>query len=676
MPVMPPLPGASGTGPEGHQDSWPLAREMLEAQWSLAFACALARRARCLQMVGSPAVSWSRSRGPRVMRGREARRGANELVVTGGETMAICTGTGEVEVLTALYALHHGVAISGEDREALSTAGQSLSPSTWRHTVGLLREADGLEGLELDLGFTPHVLQWLGYPDEAAFRARHGCTVSAALARDGGQLWRLGRILEGSGSPVLDGERCALTTVWCDRADRLLDDARNNALAARGAILQALRHCPPAEDWQERLSGALERVDRILASLRCAGSRAGGDEAVCPPDGWAPLDTVPHAAAAALLSILWSVSRDTLLLDAERALDRHIPRAVEVWTAARCAVAEGRIDDIPLPCELCSVWGIHSSALPALVGTGTPVPRSVLRGCLVETHRAGELAEIGRLVDDLWGGGEAEIEHSIASQAVVAGVFRRRAAIEDGFDPVSGAPPDMFLEAFQGAQRAETVGRVELIGQMYSVLMSVARLDPLAGAFAHMDFAAAAYAQGEWARVEHALVQAAAVTARVSPDSSWWRHGSECLGVHRWSSGEVAAARAILEELGTPRARTVLGHIASQEPQRAAAAARDREWERSPSSAAGFARVWAHRDAGHAILAMGLATQLPQTYPDEPLAWATLAQLLCQHGRYRSAYEPARTALALGYDSELGGRLLATIEAGMAGQLHCGRVVQ
>ena len=587
-----------------------------------------------------------------------------------GETMGTCAGTGAVEILTALYSLNHGVGVTTAERQALSVAGQSLSPAMWRHTVGLLREADGLEGLEFDLGFTPAVLTWLGYPDEAAFRARHGCTVSAALARDGGQLWRLARILEGSGSPVLDGELCSLTTVWCDRADRLLDDARNNALAAREAILQAMRHCPPVEDWRERLSGALERVDRILASVR-------GVEAVCPPDGWAPLDTpVPHAATATVLSILWCVSRDTLLLDAERGLDRHISRSVEVWGAVQAAVAAGRIDDIPLPCELCSVWGIHSSALPAPVGTSTPVPRSVLRGCLAETHRAGELAEIVRLVDDLWGGGDAEIEHSIASQAVVAGVFRRRAAIEDGGEPVLGEPPDIFLEAWQGAQRPAIVGRVELIGQMYSVLMSVARLDPLAGAFAHMDFAAAAYAQGEWARVERALVQAAAVTARASPDSSWWRHESECLGVHRWSSGDVAAAREILEELGTPRARTVLGHIAAKAPQRAAAAARDREWERCPSSAAGRARVWAHRDAGHAILAMGLATQLPQTYPDEPLAWATLAQLLCQHGRYRSAYQPARTALALGYDPERGARLLATIEAGMAGQLHCGRVVQ
>ena len=575
-----------------------------------------------------------------------------------------------------MYSLNHGVAVSEEDRAALSVAGQSLSPAMWRHTVGLLREADGLEGLEFDLGFTPAVLTWLGYPDEAAFRARHGCTVSAALARDGGQMWRLARILEGSGSPVLDVELCAVTVTWCDRADRLLDDVPHNAQAAREAILEARRHCPPHEEWRERLSGALERVDRILASVRGASLRSGGDAAVCPPDGWAPLETVPHAAAAALLSILWSVSRDTLLLDAERGLDRHIPRSVEVWGAVQAAVAEGRIDDIPLPCELCSVWGIHSSALPAPVGTGTPVPRSVLRGCLDETHRAGELAEIVRLVDDLWGGGDADIEHSIASQAVVAGVFRRRAAIEDGYEPVSGAPPDIFLEAWQGAQRPATAGRVELIGQMYSVLMSVARLDPLAGAFAHMDFAAAAYAQGEWARVEHALVQAAAATERVSPNSSWYRHGSECLGVHRWSSGEVAAARAILEELGTPRARTVLETIAAMEPQRALAAARDREWERSPSSAAGYARVWAHRDAGHAILAMGLATQLTQTYPDEPLAWATLAQLLCQHGRYRSAYEPARTALALGYDSDRGAQLLERIEAGMAGQGQCGRVVQ
>ena len=590
-----------------------------------------------------------------------------------------CAGTGAVEVLTALYALHHGLSVTTAERQALSAAGQSLSPSLWRHTVGLLREADGLEGLELDLGFTLAVLTWLGYPDEAAFRARHGCTVSAALARDGGRLWRLARILEGSGSPVLDGELCALTTVWCDRADRLLDNLKANAPAAREAILEALRHCPPAEDWQERLSGALERVDRILASVRGASLRSGGDEAVCPPDGWAPLDTVvPHAAAAALLSILWSVSRDTLLLDAERGLDRHIPRSVEVWGAVQAAVAAGRIDDIPLPCELCSVWGIHSSALPAPVGTGTPVPRSVLRGCLAETHRAGELAEIGRLVDDVWGGGEAEIEHSIASQAVVAGVFRRRAAIEDGFDPVSGEPNDMFLEAFQGAQRAATVGRVELIGQMYSVLMSVARLDPLAGAFAHMDLRCRCLCPGRvGAGGARAGSGAAAVTAaRVSG----FFLVAPRIGVSGRAS--VVVGRSGRQPGRSLRSWAPPGPVRSSKPSRRRNRSERlrrrgiRNGSGPPVSQlrAGEFGPTAMRDMRFWPFAWPRSS--PQTFAAEPLAWATLATLLCQHGRYRSAYQPARTALALGYDPERGARLLATIEAGMAGQLHCGRVVQ
>ena len=124
-----------------------------------------------------------------------------------------------------------------------------------------------------------------------------------------------------------------------------------------------------------------------------------------------------------------------------------------------------------------------------------------------------------------------------------------------------------------------------------------------------------------------------------------------CIDGHpaRWQ-----AARAILEELGTPRALTVLRNYRVEGT--AAGGWRPLGIGNGSGSAVsqlGAARVWAHRDAGHAILAMGLATQLPQTYPDEPLAWATLAQLLCQHGRYRSAYQPARTALALGYDSEL-----------------------
>ena len=273
-----------------------------------------------------------------------------------------------MEILTALYSLNHGVAVTAAERKALSVAGQSLSPSLWRHTVGLLREADGRSGLAVDLGFASQALQWLGYPDEQAFTARHGCTVAAALTRDGGRLWRLARILEGAAAPVLDGELCSVTVVWCDRADRLLDDVRANAPAAREAILEALRHCPPAEEWRERLSGALERVDRILASVRGASLRSGGDEAVCPPDGWAPLDTVvPHAAAAALLSILWSVSRDTLLLDAERGLDRPHP---EVGRGLGGSSGRGgRGSDRR-----------HTAAVRAVLGVGYPQLRAARAG--------------------------------------------------------------------------------------------------------------------------------------------------------------------------------------------------------------------------------------------------------------------------------------------------------
>ena len=42
--------------------------------------------------------------------------------------MGTCAGTGAVEILTALYSLNHGVGVTTAERQALSAAGQSLSP--------------------------------------------------------------------------------------------------------------------------------------------------------------------------------------------------------------------------------------------------------------------------------------------------------------------------------------------------------------------------------------------------------------------------------------------------------------------------------------------------------------------------------------------------------------------
>ena len=125
----------------------------------------------------------------------------------------------------------------------------------------------------------------------------------------------------------------------------------------------------------------------------------------------------------------------------------------------------------------------------------------------------------------------------------MAGVFRRRAATEDGFEPVSGEPPDMFLEAWQGAQRPAILGRVELIGQMYPVLMSVARLDPLAGAFAShgpslplpMPRASGRGWSTRWFRPLRLRSVCLRIHRGIGTDRSAWR-------VHRWSSGEVAGS--------------------------------------------------------------------------------------------------------------------------------------
>ena len=78
-------------------------------------------------------------------------------------------------LLTALYALAHGLALTGEDGAEVERHRAGLRPELWRETKRFLREADrGPDGTTLDLGFLPLVLRWLGVASEDAFAAEFG----------------------------------------------------------------------------------------------------------------------------------------------------------------------------------------------------------------------------------------------------------------------------------------------------------------------------------------------------------------------------------------------------------------------------------------------------------------------------------------------------------------------
>ena len=98
-------------------------------------------------------------------------------------------------LLAALYALAHGLALTGEDGAEVERHGDGLRPELWRETKRLLREADrDPDGTTLDLGFLPLVLRWLGVASEDAFAAEFGVGAAEAIARDRGRLPRQPRV--------------------------------------------------------------------------------------------------------------------------------------------------------------------------------------------------------------------------------------------------------------------------------------------------------------------------------------------------------------------------------------------------------------------------------------------------------------------------------------------------
>ena len=66
--------------------------------------------------------------------------------------------TATAHVLTALYSLCHGIALTDREVEAIATSGHDLSPETWQRTGPALQTA---RYPALEPGLAPHVLRLL-----------------------------------------------------------------------------------------------------------------------------------------------------------------------------------------------------------------------------------------------------------------------------------------------------------------------------------------------------------------------------------------------------------------------------------------------------------------------------------------------------------------------------------
>ena len=301
-------------------------------------------------------------------------------------------------LLTAPYSVSHRIALTAEEVAELDRDWPSLSPALWPATKALLAGADrGVAGTTLDIGFLPLVLRWLDLPDDDAFSDEMGARVVEALQRDLGHLAEIAGALESPGvpdsPPTLMSETLALelSVVWSQRGACLMKARPQAASAAVQTLERAVAHypwcnsqyrhllksvalaCEACGDWERHraVHGQIQDFDREV------GSRAEVREAC--------------RTAALVLSILWCITHDDLLLDAERGIEPAVRPSPEVWARVCASVEAGDLDGVPVPVRTCVAW------------TGDETMDSELLRWSLEGSR-GLLAEMIAAVERLWGG--------------------------------------------------------------------------------------------------------------------------------------------------------------------------------------------------------------------------------------------------------------------------------
>ena len=553
-----------------------------------------------------------------------------------------------VQVVTALYSLAHNVGLTREERGEVERTASSLNGTLWRHTKALLRAADASPaGTLVDLGYTDLVLRWLGFADERGFEEVHGMGIGEAIGRARGRLFELVRALEGNPAAAED-MRCAVAWVWCMRSARLHAGLPGTGAAIVAAIERALEISPAGEDfWRPMLQSMVEVCTRLGDRDRAEAARERLEDLEREAERRRGRDSLLRVAAY-LLSVLWCISHDEDLLASERGLDPEVEPSPETWARLRSTVAVGEVEEIPLPLRTLAAWGMDEA-----------VTELVLRCALVEIVDA--LPELVRAVELTWGREDGEV--SAEAVRAVACVFQvRHHELERGFEPLPGEPSDIQHELIQGPARPETSERFALMSRALEAIATRPEGPndyPMVYARVHLSAAVVLKWRGEPGLEREELDRAVAnASASVAPPEE--RSEAEvCLAVFLWRCGDPGEARRRLRALEGPLAAGVLAEIETKEDRRRALrgaerVARDREDARSRCRLA-----LAHAAAGHAVEAERLATECVSLAPEDPLALATLAQVLHGNGRYRDASEPARAALLRGHDEVAGGVLLA-----------------
>ena len=564
--------------------------------------------------------------------------------------MELATG----HLLTALYSLSNQVALTASEFERVASR-PAFTPAVWDQTKALLKAADrGAVGTELSLGPLTDVFEWLGVPDEAAFIDRFGgIGIDEALARDRGRLSGAAASLDGTHAKPKPLDR-SISHAWSARAMRLMDGLPETAqqvlysleLALDGSrwepehvrpLFEAIAHVAEMIDDQGRLSGARKMLERI-------DQERNDDTAPDEPE------RLPVAVVAQVLTAVWCLTHEGLLLEEERALEPCIGRSGDTWVQIAAAASECRADDIPPPVGLLRAWGAPQDLNEKAV-------RDCVRRC------APLLPQIVAEVTRLWGGGETvdmdvfdEIARAVAGIALV-----RHQGLHERWDPLTGERNSMWIEVHQGAQRPRTLERAKLMRTLRPVLLR-AKVDLLVVATAHLDAAAESRAEGQHHETRSHLEQAKRCTANCE-DPVRRAYGAASVAHHIWLEGNADDAMRRLLKLEGEQAKNLVRTIKAHAQEREALRQAEEVHAERQNVDSMCALVTAHVAAGHTIRAEGLARDGIQRYPDDPKAWNVASWVLFVTDHYRYALVPALEALVKGIGRTTGITLLARILA-------------
>ena len=555
--------------------------------------------------------------------------------------------TATAHVLTALYSLCHGIALTDREVEAIATSGHDLTPETWQRTGPALQTA---RDPDLDPGLAPHVFRWLSLEREESFTERYGIAIRETLVRDRTVLQDFARSLEREREQTIRSSleaRLLARDAWTDRARRVRQRGTDDIRAAIAAFERALDACPWWEERQEllfrelvedceaggenrRAKSALQRLRRIESAER--GAASGERQA-----------RTGHLRAAQALTVLWCMTHGKILLEHECGLDRTVRTTPSEWERIRSASIAGRVEDIPIARQTLRLWGLEEVCDDiGLVGYGQWT-RSALRA-----------------VELLWGDSRDEYASPDAVQHALAVVATRRASLLDGYRPPSDEVPNIWFEAHQGCRRTDAKVRVEILNRLGPMLARSP--DPWLRACAALDRAGENEAQGRYGSVQMHLETAVRLTEGLRDVD---RRQAAPLALARWlrRCGETTRAMALLARLSGEVAHDVARRIDESAAARGVVAHAEHAHRERRDVASWTALAHAHLDAGHGVVAERMAGEVCSRHAGHALAWETEARIHYGNARFLAALDSAEKASDLVGDTAPGYSLLARILA-------------